>query len=90
MSKNAFMKNLVMTTEYDAKQIRKDLTEMIETYKPNPVPDVDFDIFDFNHREHDLWAAINALREICREGYLPDHEWRLKEVAALLEMHLEQ
>lgn len=59
------------------------------TKKLTAVPDVDFDIFDFNHREHDLWAAINALREIVREGYLPDHEWRLKEVAALLEMHLE-
>ena len=62
---------------------------VMTTKKLTAVPDVDFDIFDFNHREHDLWAAINALREIVREGYLPDHEWRLKEVAALLEMHLE-
>ena len=79
-----------MTTEYDAKQIRKDLAEMIETYKPNPVPDVDFDIFDFNHREHDLWAAINALREIVREGYVSEYDWRLNEMANYLEMHLEQ
>ena len=51
--------------------------------------DPDFDPFDFNEREHDLWLAINALRTVVREGYMPDHEWRLKEVAALLESHLE-
>jgi hypothetical protein len=48
------------------------------------------DPFDYNPREHDLWLAINALRFIVSQNYLPDHEWRLKEVAALLEMHLEQ
>ena len=52
--------------------------------------DVDFDIFDYDPKEHDLWIAINALRTIAQEGYLPEHEWRLKEVATLLEMHLEQ
>jgi len=48
------------------------------------------DPFDYNPREQDLWLAINALRFIVSQNYLPDHEWRLKEVAALLEMHLEQ
>lgn len=47
--------------------------------------DIDFDIFDYDPKEHDLWIAINALRTIVQEGYLPEHEWRLKEVAALLE-----
>jgi len=48
------------------------------------------DPFDYNPREHDLWLAINALRFVVSQNYLPDHEWRLKEVAALLEKHLEQ
>jgi len=79
MFKNALWKNLVMTTK-----------------KLTAVPDVDWDNFgkpdpfDYNPREHDLWLAINALRFIVSQNYLPDHEWRLKEVAALLEMHLEQ
>ena len=64
------------------------------TKKLTAVPDVDWDDFgkpfDYNPREHDLWLAINALRFIVSQNYMPDHEWRLKEVAALLEMHLEQ
>ena len=60
------------------------------TKKLTAVPDVDFDIFDFNHREHDLWSAINALREIVREGYVSEYDWRLNEMANYLEMHLEQ
>ena len=59
------------------------------TKKLTAVPDIDWDIFDFNEREHDLWLAINALRTVVREGYMKDHEWRLKEVANLLEKHLE-
>lgn len=48
------------------------------------------DPLDYNPREHDLWLAINALRFVVQQNYIPDHEWRLKEVAALLESHLEQ
>ena len=58
------------------------------TKKLTAVPDVDLDIFAYNPREHDLWLAINALRFIVSQNYLPDHEWRLKEVAALLEKNL--
>ena len=47
------------------------------------------DPFDYNPREHDLWLAINALRFVVQQNYMPDHEWRLKEVANLLEKHLE-
>jgi hypothetical protein len=46
------------------------------------------DPFDYNPREHDLWLAINALRFIVSQNYLPEHEWRLKEVANLLEKNL--
>ena len=55
-----------------------------------PIPYAGDDAFDYNPREHDLWLAINALRFVVQQNYIPDHEWRLKEVAALLESHLEQ
>jgi hypothetical protein len=62
---------------------------VMTTKKLTAVPDVDFDIFDYNHREHDLWVAINALRGLVRDGYIEDHAWRLNEVANLLELQLE-
>lgn len=47
--------------------------------------DVDEDIWDFDCRGLDLWVAINALRWVVESNYLPEHNWRLLEVAALLE-----
>jgi hypothetical protein len=58
------------------------------TKKLTAVPDIDWDIFDFNEREHDLWLAINALRTVVREGYIADHDWRLNEMANFLEKQL--
>ncbi len=47
--------------------------------------DVDEDIWAFDSRGLDLWTAINALRLIVENDYMPENNWRLLEVAALIE-----
>jgi hypothetical protein len=89
MYKNALWKNLAMTTDLE-KTMDNALTNLKEVADSIAKKDPDYDPFDYNPREHDLWLAINALRFIVSQNYMPEHEWRLKEVAALLEMHLEQ
>ena len=60
------------------------------TKKLTAVPDVDFEIFDYNPLEHDTWLAINALRIVVRAGYFPDYDWKMLEVATKLEEFLRE
>jgi hypothetical protein len=61
------------------------------TKKLTAVPDVDWDIFNFDHSEHDHWLAINSLNAL-KKYYedKPEMLWRLNSFASLIRQEMEK